>query len=532
MLAVQFLLVGKAGPWPKVLMGIAILAVVIMPLPALFDQGQPLLNNYVPILVHPVFIIALIALAASIAVMALTALPLVISVDTVEFATGCTAFTYLSACVCFVLAWLDLPSMSGLELTVERTVWGGGHVLQLVNTMMLMTVWLRLSQKAWGCLPVPAAVAKACFTALTVFALTAPLIYVISDADDLAHRQVFTRLLWIGIPLPTTVFILGMLKQIACRRLDRINALNSALILSLTVFALGGIAGYFLGVGDTRTPSHYHAVIGGVNLALMALFPLAILPRLNIAAPISHWSFILYGSGQVLHALGFFAAGLAGVPRKSASLSQGLDSVQKIVSMGLVGIGGTIAVIGGIWFIWSALKALLSPTNPAQAVESETCIPDDTQRNPLSLAVLVITVLLVGHWLSEPLTELSEPSILDRATFQIKLAEMIKTGRSEKTADGLTVIHPTGQDVYIAFRQWSIEPALKLDAGKSYRFHAMSLDIVHSITLLGTELLLQPNQESVLVKTIPDTPTVQIQCGEFCGNGHSRMSALIQVDQD
>jgi hypothetical protein len=323
-----------------------------------------------------------------------------------------------------------------------------------------------------------------------------------------------------------------MFKQIVCRRLDRINGLNAALILSLIVFALGGVAGYFLGVGDTRTPSHYHAVIGGVNLALMALFPLAILPRLRITASISHWPFILYGGGQVLHALGFFVAGLAGVPRKSSALSQGLDSIQKIASMGLVGIGGSIAVIGGIWFIWSALKALLGPTDPVQIADILDATPEDHQRNPLSLAVLVVSVLLVGHWLSAPLTELSEPSVLDRAAFQIKMAEMIKTGQTVNTADGQTVLHPTGQDVYVAFRQWSIEPALILDAGKSYRFHAISLDVVHSIALLDTELFLIPNQEAVLVKTIPDAPTVQIQCGEFCGNGHSRMSAVILVDQN
>ena len=460
--------------------------------------------------------------------MALATMPLVMAEDPIDFAAGCAALSYLSACLCFALAWLDLPPNANLELIVERTVWGGGHVLQLVNCLMLMSAWLRLSRHRQGGSPVSAPIAKACFAALTAFALCAPLIYAISDADDLPHRQAFTRLLWIGLPLPPAIFGVGLLRSLWRAKPNFTKDLDMALVLSLAVFFVGGMAGFFLGVGDTRTPSHYHAVIGGVNLGLMALFPMAVLPRLGLQSAFSCWPFALYGGGQLLHALGFFTAGLAGVPRKSAGLAQGLDSWEKIISMAVVGLGGTVAVIGGVWFIGAALKALLKKT-PTGPVDAQDPSLEQSGGNGLSLAILAVSVFLVGHWLAQPLTELSEPSLLDRAAFQIKMADMIRDSDTRQTVDGRALIHPTGQDIYLAFRQWSIEPPLLLDANKSYRIHAMAYDVVHSIALMGNEALLIPNQESVLVMTMPELPQIEVQCAEFCGNGHARMSAKIEI---
>ena len=41
---------------------------------------------------------------------------------------------------------------------------------------------------------------------------------------------------------------------------------------SIFVFCVGGILGGFVDVTDTRTPAHYHGIIGGINLAFVGLF--------------------------------------------------------------------------------------------------------------------------------------------------------------------------------------------------------------------------------------------------------------------
>ena len=54
-------------------------------------------------------------------------------------------------------------------------------------------------------------------------------------------------------------------------------------------------------------------------------------------------------------------AGAAGVPRKTmGAAAQGLDSTLKKVAMGVYGLGGALAVLGGVLFIWLMLTKLLS----------------------------------------------------------------------------------------------------------------------------------------------------------------------------
>ena len=66
----------------------------------------------------------------------------------------------------------------------------------------------------------------------------------------------------------------------------------------------------------------------------------------------------VYGSGQLLHVIGLAWSGGYGVARKTAGESQGLDAVEKIAGMGLMGLGGLIAVAGGILFLIIVYRAM------------------------------------------------------------------------------------------------------------------------------------------------------------------------------
>lgn len=107
--------------------------------------------------------------------------------------------------------------------------------------------------------------------------------------------------------------------------------------------------------------AHYHAVIGGVNIGLMALFAAQVLPVLGRGfgnARSVRWFLGLYFTGQLVHSLGLYAAGTLGVARKTAGVEQGLDSMVKIAAMSVMGLGGLIAVIGGVMFVWMAGRRL------------------------------------------------------------------------------------------------------------------------------------------------------------------------------
>ena len=60
----------------------------------------------------------------------------------------------------------------------------------------------------------------------------------------------------------------------------------------------------------------------------------------------------------MLHVLGLAWSGGYGVQRKTAGSAQVLHTVQETVGMGLMGLGGLIAIIGGLLFLVICFKAM------------------------------------------------------------------------------------------------------------------------------------------------------------------------------
>ena len=66
----------------------------------------------------------------------------------------------------------------------------------------------------------------------------------------------------------------------------------------------------------------------------------------------------LYGAGQLLHIVGLVWSGGYGVQRKVAGSEQVLRSTAEVAGMGLMGLGGLLAVIGGLLFVIVVLRAM------------------------------------------------------------------------------------------------------------------------------------------------------------------------------
>ncbi|KAF0116411.1 MAG: Uncharacterized protein FD149_1397 [Rhodospirillaceae bacterium] len=336
---------------------------VLLVMPALFNWGDASLNNYVPVLIHPLFYAGLGSMAFGVAggvARLLFNLP-GYRAGPFEQGVAATGVVFLMAIACFGLAWAALPAGIEPALANERLFWGGGHVLQFVNTLLMLVAWGILSEQATGT-PPPRLFVAAVWS-LAAAAVPGVAFYGLFDVLGREHREAFTQLLWYGLSLPPVVVMGWILTRFvsARRRLGWGETPALALLSSVVLFAVGGGLGYFLGVGDTRTPSHYHAVIGGVNLALMGVTVTVLLPLLRQSVPKGRWSLLLYGGGQLVFSLGLFAAGIMGVPRKTAGLEQGLDGTAKYLFMAVYGTGGLVAVMGGILFVWSAARCLWFP---------------------------------------------------------------------------------------------------------------------------------------------------------------------------
>ncbi|MGB0748052.1 MAG: cbb3-type cytochrome c oxidase subunit I [Magnetospiraceae bacterium] len=348
---------GPFGSW--VGPGLAGLGGICLAVPALADLGSVDFSDYVPVVDHPLFLAGLmmLALGVSIPVMRLLLRPDLWRADPVTGGVAASGFLFLLAVLTGAITGMRLPDWLGEAAYFERLFWGAGHLLQFVYTGLLLVVWAKLAGAPPG-----GRLYAASFLAMAAVGLFGPVIALMLDPAGPGYRDGFTRLFWFGLVLPP-LLVGGALAMDLRRRPGWFRAATGpALLLTLLLFGLGGLLGYALGVADTRTPAHYHAVTGAVNLALMT-YVLVLLPAAwNRAGPrpkTLRWLAWFYGMGQMLHALGLFAAGSLGVPRKVAGAEQGLDSLVKQISMGGAGIGGLLAVVGGILFIWLAIRLLM-----------------------------------------------------------------------------------------------------------------------------------------------------------------------------
>ena len=250
--------------------------------PALLERGEPTLNNYVPVIIDPLYYAGLALLAVSIGAAALRLLavarPATLRRDPLAATIAAAALAMLVALLCFVMA---LSALAGLRPSFdfnEALMWGGGHILQFVNTLLLLVaVWAHLASSWSGGMPTrPLAAASAL---LLLGALIGPLLYLLLPPFSPEQTRAFTWLQYLLGPAAAIVAIALLLRL--PRPLPWRQPAFLALALSMLLFAVGGTLGLFVDGADTRTPAHYHGMIAGVTLAFFGLFFASVLPALG-----------------------------------------------------------------------------------------------------------------------------------------------------------------------------------------------------------------------------------------------------------
>lgn len=352
-------------------------AQILLLVPALKDETEASLNNYVPAILDPIYYLGLALLFMSL-LFVLVRLFAAFFRRVNESRPGAqgillTGLIYFAALVCFTVTFQNAMSEPASAELNERLFWGGGHVLQFINVGLMAIAWYGLAEVA-GC-PLPPKLFTRAMVLLTLSAFVGPALYAVYPLFSAAQTQAFTDLQY--LLAPTAVLLAGaiLLRRTATAdpamdASDRLAArlANHAIYLSIAVFFIGAFLGLFVDGADTRTPAHYHGVIGGVNLAIMGLVFCLLLPLMDRSVTLCRKVvavFWLYGLGQTLHSLGLFFAGGYGAPRKVAGDVVGLEAIGAQASLYLMGIGAVIAVIGGVMFIWIVGKALLRPVSPA-----------------------------------------------------------------------------------------------------------------------------------------------------------------------
>lgn len=362
--------------WVSVFFSGAGMALVVIS--AVFGLGNAELANYVPVLLTPVFYAGLGLFASGIVLNLVNAFATLFSgkregkLPVVTFAVAASGIAVAVALACFGLSGWFQYSTGKMFLDFERLFWGGGHILQFANTMAMIAVWLYLSLLVFKKEPLPPAASKALYGLFLVFIIPSPLIYFFHDTATQAYKESFTWLMQWGIGPSTTVFMLAAAGTIVGGRRPWADPGFSSLVLSISIFLMGGLIGIGIGGVNTIIPAHYHCVIGAVTIAFMGLF-YEILPafgktvwsrRLAMVQP------YLYSLGIVLFAAGLFLAGSHGVARKTYGGEQNLNTAAKFVAMSIMGIGGLVAISGGIAFVVNAMLSLFGNTRKAEDADA------------------------------------------------------------------------------------------------------------------------------------------------------------------
>jgi hypothetical protein len=350
---------------------ISAVGVAMLLLAAGLPDSQPVLSNYVPMIDHWLFGAGQILFAVGVVASfvggrlmptssprpAFFSLP-----DAAEIGLRATAIGLLLAAGTFAISWWRTSPELSTEVYYELLVWGGGHVLQLTCSVAMVTIWLILLNSAFGRSPVSRNGAAVLFFAMMAPWIFAPFLAMEGTSSG-AYRTGFTDLMrWSIFPV-VSIFLYFCIRELVRQRREGnldLSSLADPRISGFLVSAALTVLGFGLGAAirgsNTMVPAHYHASIGGVTAAMMTqsylmlgAFGLApTTPKLKRAAA---WQPVVYGVGQMVFAIGFALAGAYGMSRKVYGAEQATRGLGESIGLGVMGIGGFIAVAGGILFL-------------------------------------------------------------------------------------------------------------------------------------------------------------------------------------
>lgn len=253
-----------------------------------------------------------------------------------------TAFATMLLTAAFIM-----PQIEDYQ-AYEYLFWGFGHVLQFVYVTLLMSAWIYL-------LGLEKETDQALYIIVAIHLITGfggILIFAKENLLPAEYISYFTeQMIIFGSASPILLLIYLILK-----RKIHINTYSLGLYFSAGLFCYGGMIALLIKGSNTIIPAHYHGSTIGVTIALMFVGYYVIKEKLHLPLPIKLVKIQAYTyiSGQILHITGLAISGGYGALRKS---TETLENHYAKFWMGIMGLGGLLALIGGFLFIYICYKA-------------------------------------------------------------------------------------------------------------------------------------------------------------------------------
>ena len=374
--------------------GLAATGVIGLLVGAVMPGAEPVLSNYVPVIDHPVFFLGLVCWFTGVALFCLLALATPARTDAQALNPGTVAALRAAAAAnviaifTFAAAWRTTPDAPAIAY-YELVFWGGGHVLQAANVAAMLGLWLHLVHRWTG----QVALGPGVVTALMLALVLPELVLLPLALEGTTHSAYFSMatLLMRWTIFPVTLVALAAIARHLWRRRSELDGRDyrcAGLAGSAALTMLGFLLGALIRGSSTLVPGHYHCAIGAVTLALMTAaydFMPAVSPAGS--APTStrraRLQLLLFGGGQAVFGLGFSLAGAYGLGRKQYGSEQNVRSLGEYLGLSVMGLGGVVAVAGGLFFLAVMLRqagAWRRASRPASSISHEP----KTQNAPLA----------------------------------------------------------------------------------------------------------------------------------------------------
>lgn len=366
------------------LVGLGALCLVVSPLDM---AAMPLKNNYIPMITSKIFSYGLLMIGLGAALLSVHAVLFnrrqvwndfsLMALS--NWAARGVGIIILFSLIAIYLGFMKTsPENLSPEQYYEYAYWAGGHIYQYAFTGLQMLAWVWLFSKITQReLPSYQGI-RAIFLFNTLIAAVAIYGIFAYETHSFEYRSFYTMHMIIGGGLAPVLLLMTLIYLYVRhpgeeRDLSRhqppaypwipafagMTYLVPSLLASVGLFLYGGVLGLLIVGQDVTIPAHYHGSTISVTIALMG-FAYAFLPYFTSRAlptRLMKWQPILYASGQFMHITGLAISGGYGALRKTPGV-EGTAGAK--AAMGFMGMGGLLALAGGLMFIyimWVCLKA-------------------------------------------------------------------------------------------------------------------------------------------------------------------------------
>jgi len=306
-------------------------------------------------------------------------------------------FTLASGAIILVPTWLwSLGLVTNIDsLTYKVVWWGMGHSSQQINVSAHVAIWYAIGAMVVGAKPLSEKVSRMAYFMYILFLQLASAHHILAEPGmSSAWKIVNTSYMMYlavmgsmihGLTVPGAIeaaqrrngFTRGAFEWLT--KAPWGNPAFAGMFLSLVMFGfIGGISGVVLGTEQLNVlmhntiyvPGHFHGtVVAGTTLAFMAMTFLLVplLFQRDIIWPrLARWQPYIFGLGAAGISLFMMGAGTLGVPRRQWDISFA-DALLRFefppaayLMMGLNGISGVMAAVGGVLFIAIIVGTILA----------------------------------------------------------------------------------------------------------------------------------------------------------------------------